>query len=169
MKWKKSLSVFMAVIMLVSMFCAVDISALAQELSSSLSKAEAFSTDDEGRFNDALLDMLAQYKVEDGYSKIVIDVNENTLQKDDGEPVELEEYDIDYDKLNSCEDLITEYDILEDVGVCSDAENDAQDVLPQTDFHDGKNHSNKSLSVKTFDCSKQKQEIKKYIRCCEIY
>lgn len=138
MKWKKSLSVFMAVIMFVSMFSAVDISALAQELSSSLSKAEAFSADDEGRFNDALLDMLAQYKVEDGYSKIVIDVNENTLQKDDGEPVELEEYDIDYDKLNSCEDLITEYDILEDVGVCSDAENDAQDVLPQTDFHDGK-------------------------------
>ena len=94
-----------------------------RETASELSEGdvEEANTDD---FNAQLSELLSEYAVNDCYSKIVIDVENNTIQKDGEEPRSLTEYGIDYSCIESTEPVIAAEPFLEMAGI--EAETDSQ-------------------------------------------
>lgn len=136
---KRFLSILMATMFFISVFSAVDLSAYAAEISDAISKAEPASLNDEDDFDNRLLDMLSQYKVENGYSKIIFDADANTVQKDGEEAVHLDDYDIDYDKIDTPQDLMKACPVFKNMGMLySGNSQDSKEVAPQVDYEDGK-------------------------------
>lgn len=134
---KRFLSILMATMFFISVFSAVDLSAYAAEISDAISKADPASLNDD--FDNRLLDMLSQYKVENGYSKIIFDADTNTVQKDGEEAVHLDDYDIDYDKIDTPQDLMKACPVFENMGMLySGNSQNNKEVAPQVDYEDGK-------------------------------
>lgn len=77
---------------------------------------------DEDKFNDEIMSVLQNYDEENAFSKIVIDVDNNTIQKNNEDAESLEKYDIDYSTLEAPEPLIPAVPVLEAMG--KDAELD---------------------------------------------
>ena len=84
-------------------------------------------------FNRELGALLEDYPVDNAYSKITVDIERNTIQKDDEAAVPLSEYDADYSAVNSNEPVLPAVAVLSQDGVEAELDEDSGKVTANID------------------------------------
>lgn len=84
-------------------------------------------------FDRELGALLEDYPVDNAYSKITVDIERNTIQKDDEAAVPLSEYDADYSAVNSNEPVLPAVAVLSQDGVEAKLDEDSGKVTANID------------------------------------
>ena len=79
-------------------------------------------------FNSKIAELINDYD-SDYFSEIVIDVENNTIQKDDGEVIALEKYGIDYGNVESEEPLVAAVPVLDALGARASLDEENGEVV----------------------------------------
>lgn len=137
-KMKRFLSILLVCTVLFSLnseiVSAADSADFTQEIKAMFVKSDNSEAGEIDDFTMDVLQMIEEYPNENAYSQIVIDVNENTIKKDNEESEPLEQYDADYSAVESPEPVLPAVAVLENIG--AQAEIDVQTGEVVADFDD---------------------------------
>lgn len=79
-------------------------------------------------FSAQVSELISEYDEEDYYSKIVIDVENNTIQTDSQTPKDLSEYGVDYSAIESAEPVIVAEPVLEIISPDTEINNQTGEI-----------------------------------------
>ncbi|MDE6752637.1 MAG: S8 family serine peptidase, partial [Eubacterium sp.] len=139
---KKFVSIILAVVMFLSINAeAISVFAL-DNLSVSSDKLSAEKIEGDTELSDAFfqkaIDLINEYPTKNAYSKIIVDVQKNTIKKDEEEPVSLKEYDIDYSNVEIPVPVLPVVAVLDQMGAKTEMNEETGEVF--ADFGDCTEH-----------------------------